>query len=292
MAEMKVGVGVHIPGFAALMSDKTVRQAFPTVVDRLNDLAKMYQETWRRYALGAPIPTSGGPRVINSRGEYAKSIQVDLSNDLEKVIYTDYKAHKYIEDGHQEIDLKPGLLSGPKARTGANGPYNIVAFRHGVPGTLSTNKPMPLNVYNMVNKFSQSKVTGQYTDVKGVVRNTYRWGDRLGSSGAPETKKISPEMQKKLSQAYGRPVSDTYTWTAGKRSSMVRMQANTQKAKSSSYITFRVVSMRSDPASWIVPKKDPIPIRQAVVDTMRPITDQAIADAFETDIARAKGVDA
>ena len=287
-AEFKVAVGEHIPGFIAMMSNQAVRQAFPKVLGRLNDLAKMYQETWRRYAQGAPIP--GCPRVVRSRGPYAKSIQVDLSNDVTKVIFTNYPAHKYIEEGHGEIDLKPGLIGGPKARSSSKGTtYNIVAFRHDTPK--ASGNPMPVNIYNIVKGFEQSKVTGTFPDAKGIIRRTYNWGNRLGPAGPQETKKISDEMQKRLSAFYGTSVSDTYTWKAGKYAGMVRMQANTTKAKSSSYITFRVVSSRSDPASWIVPEASPIPIRQAVVDTMRPITDQAIADAFEEDIARKQGVD-
>lgn len=290
--DINVGVGTHIPGFIELMGNASVKQAFPAVLERLNDLAKMYQETWIRYANGAPIP--GCPRVIHSRGDYARSIQVNLTNDVVKVIYTNYPAHKYIEEGHGEIDLKPGLLSGPKARINAKGePYNIVHFRHGITGTAPSNKPMPINVYNIVKKFEQSKVTGTFKDVQGVTRRTYSWKDRLSATkgGAPETKHLSASMVKKLEQKYGKPVSDTYTWKAGKHAGMVRMQANTTRAKSSSYITFRVVSIHSDPSSWIVPALPPAPIRQAVVDTMRPITDKAIADAFEEDVSKRQGVD-
>lgn len=288
-AEYKVQVGVHIPGFADLMQNPTVQQTFPKVLSRLNDLAKMYQETWRRYAQGAPIP--GCPKVIRSRGDYARSIKVNLSSLTEKLIYTDSPKHKYIEEGHGEIDLKPGLLSGPKARTSTGKDphqYNIVAFRHGSAGSSSSNAPMPINIYNIVKGFEQSRVTGTFPDVKGVTRRTYKFNDRLGQAGPQETKNISPEMQKKLSEKYRVNVSDTYTWKTGKYSGMVRMQANTAKAKSSSYITFRVVSKYSDPASWIVPEQAPIPIRQAVIDTMKPIVDQAIGDAFVEDLMQNK----
>lgn len=291
-AEFNVGVGAHIPGFFDMMRDVKMRQAFPKVLERLNVLATLYQRKWRSFAQGEQI--EGCPHVINSRGDYAKSIKVDLSNETTKIIYTTSPHHEGIEKGHEDIDLKPGLLSGPKARhsTNTGTTYNIVAFRHDSPSKTARN-PMPVNIYNIVKSFEQSKMSGTFPDSKNLARNTYTWKDRLsaGQGGEQETKKISADMQKKLSERYGIEVSKKYKWKTGKYAGMVRMQENTESAKNSAYMTFRVVSSRSDPASWIVPKRAPIPIRQAVVDAMREITEKAIADAVEEDIGRKKGVD-
>jgi len=87
--------------------------------------------------------------------------------------------------------------------------------------------------------------------------------------GAAETKKTS---------------QGDYTWSTGKRTGMVRMDASTKRARSSKYITFRVVSYKSDPASWIIPAKDPVPIRQKVVDTLRAESEKLIKMGMEEDL--------
>lgn len=291
---VQIKIGQTIPRFVELMQKPGVRQAFPNVMRALNDLADMYVETWRRFAMGGNLP--GTSQVISVRGgdKYIQSIKADKKNATTKVISADGKTTDAIEKGHDAIDLKPGLLKGPKHRNSKKdgGAYNIVAFRHGTPGTLPSNKPMPMQVFNLSNRMEQSRVIGTYTDQGGVKRNEHKWGGRLPAAkgGAPQTKKISPAMQKELSKRYGTAVGDEYTWKAGKHANMVRMQANTAKAKSSSYITFRCVSIHSDPASWIVPEKQGVPIRDAVVKFMKGLTEDMIKDAFEEDLASGKPV--
>jgi len=276
---MEVIITQDIPEFVELLKKVDSEKAFPQTMAAMNSLAYMHMETWRRYASGTPMP--GSPRVVNSRGDYIRSIQVDVSKRDEKLVFTDSPTHQYIEDGHGEIDLKPGLLAGKKARYGKEGPYNIVAFRHGVPGTLKSNKPMPLNLYEFIKKETDkaeaagqnaySRVTGRDSKKAPPQNRMYSWGMRVPASkgGTPKTKKTS---------------QGKYTWKTGKYSSMVRMQSKTQKAKHSHYITFRVVSMKSDPASWIVPPLAGAPIREAVVTTMRPIVEDMIRAALEEDL--------
>jgi hypothetical protein len=269
---MQVNVGQHIPGFVQLMSRKQSRRAFPNVLEKLNKLTTMYQDLWIHYAKNS-VP---GYNIIQSGTEYARSIQINTSNETEKIVYSDNpKLHHKVEDSHGPIDLKDGLLKGPKARHRSWGSYNIVAFTHRTPSKTATgSNVMPIQIYNIVKKFEQSNEQAKWTDATGVKRTTYQWNDRLGASGKQETKE-TPKGK--------------YTWKTGKYSGMVRMQQNTEGAKHSGYITFRCVSSRSDPASWILPAKQGVPIRQAVVDIMMPIVDKAIADAFEIDIGTAKG---
>jgi hypothetical protein len=278
------------PQFVNLAKDVPFSRVFPNLLQALNLIAINHAIQWRKFTMGEQIP--GAPRVINSRGDYTRSIHADLSKEQLKAVWSNGPWTDQIEKGHPEIDLKPGLLHGPKARMGKNGPYNIVPFRHGIPNSLKSNNPMPQDLYNMMrretNKLDKiraatghgtgtSRIVGKgpgvWQRVSGAqdVKNNYQWGFRLPASkgGIPETKQTS---------------QGDYTWKTGKHSGMVRMDTSTKKARSSEYITFRVVSYKSDPASWIVPKQDPIPIREKVVEILKEETQLLLKIAIEEDL--------
>ena len=72
--------------------------------------------------------------------------------------------------------MKPGLLSGPRSRpTADGGRINVVAFRHGVPGTFSSNHPMPVNIYNLMLKETQ-----RAESIRGI---EIRWCSRCTPKG-------------------------------------------------------------------------------------------------------------
>lgn len=265
---------------------------FPNTKAAMNAVAHMYHKAWREASTGVKLP--GMPYAIRSRGDYTKSIQVDVSDENVKEISASGSQTEWIESGHGEIDLKPGLIHGPKARQGVRGPYNIVAFRHGTPDSLPSNNPMPVNVYNLIkketdkadkayasgqsNKPGTSRITvSQKTPSsqkggKPTITRSYQWGSSVPESagGTRETKQTS---------------QGDYQWKTGKHTGMRRMAASTSGAKSSSYITFRVVSIHSDPASWIVPPLPANPIRQAVVDSLEEEVKGILKAAMEEDFA-------
>ena len=268
--EIRVTSAIGTPEVIQLLNTVQADVVFPHLLSALNQIALMYQTTWMQFAGGAPIP--GTTRVINSRGDYIRSIKTNLSGTVEKVVYSDSVANQYIEKGHGEIDLKPGLLSGKKARISKSGhPFNIVHFRHGMPNTLPSNNPMPATIYSLMQKESRkadqqrkqsmSKVAAQGKNTYGV---KVPQGTQLG----------------RRTQLYSQ-----YTWKSGKYAGMVKMQTSTGKAKSSKYITFRMVSSRSDPRSWIVPPLEGIPIRQRVVETVKEFIPKIIEEAIKEDLS-------
>jgi len=281
MSEFKVVASDMVPGFVELMGTRDVRDAFPHLLDALNQLASEYVRAWRGFSQGEPIP--GTPRVIRSRGDYTRSIKADTSNDLVKIVYTDFPHEDEIEKGHGPIDLKPGLLSGPHAKMGKNGPYAIVPFRHGVPTSSGQNNPMPMSVYKTMQKtmseYSDKTGASAHSRVisggQGGASRVTEWNARLG--------KLPDGIRSKLVSRFI-PGASNYTWKSGKHAGMVALQTSTGKAKSSKYMTFRVVSVNSDPSSWIVPPVPGINIRQAVIDKMRERTAEAIVAAITEDM--------
>ena len=288
---MKKDITVHavdlIPEFAQLLQAGYADKVFTHTIGALRQVASMYQMVWRKYASGAMVVPGKPP--INSRGEYTRSIQIRDGGKNRITVYTDYLPHKYIEDGHPRIDLKPGLLRGPKAKMGKHGPYNIVSFRHGVPGSDPyRNNPMPMRIYNLIKEITdeadQEKQAGLSTKggTSKILTPRYK-----KSSG--ETKQATYSWGKgihKLDQTGRRSkVATGYTWKSGKYAGMQRMAGSTQRAKHNKYITFRIVSYKSDPQSWIVPEKPPIPIRQATVDFVQPFAEEMLREAIERDIS-------
>ena len=241
----------------------TAESVFPHLVAALNSAAELYVRTWRKFATGLPVPPDGS--VVRSSGPYHRSIQSDTANPLEKIIFTDSPVHKYIEDGAPETDLKPGLLAGPKSRpTLSGGRMNIISFRHGVPS--AARNPLPDNIYQKMLQETQRAESKRQASTGGV-----RAVLPKGEGGTPQTK---------VSEQFG-----VYRWKVGQYEGLRRIDTSVGRGHSSKYLTFRVVSTNSDPASWIVPERKPIPIRHAVVDLVTPVVEKMLKDSFELDIS-------
>jgi len=282
---LSVKITDYVPEFIQLIMNAHGDKVFTRTKLAIQTLGASYQQIWRSYASGA-MKVPGAPTIIKSKGDYTRSIQVDHSNPNFVSVFSDMQTKNgmgitaLIESGHKQIDLKPGILSGRKARMGKFGPYNIIAFRHGTPK--ASRNPMPMSVYNLMLRTSkkadvmkeqglaksggQSKVTGQTPNG----RRTYDWGASLDG---------------KMQRGRRSKLDTKYTWKSGKYAGMRRMQTNTGRAKNSNYITFRIVSYKSAPNSWILPAKPAIPIRQAVIDFMAPFAEKIIRQAIEEDLA-------
>jgi len=158
-------------------------------------------------------------------------------------------------------DMKPSLLGGPKARQGKNSVYNIIPFIHKV--KTQENE----GIYQESSKLEQSIVTGVNTSG----RRLYKWRGRLMKY--PHFKKTKTT-----------PVGD-YTWKAHKHQGMVRMKGDAKlNQKYSTYLTFRVVSSNSDPASWWHPGKKNVPIRDLVITELKDQVTETIRQAVFFDI--------
>lgn len=255
-------------------------------------LSTMYQEAWVNAATGAALP--GLPYVLNAR-QYQRTIKRQQVGRYAWEVYSDYTTKggygvtALLEAGHGPIDLKPGLLRGAKSRSGKNGRYNIVSFRHGTPGSDSRNNPMPMSVYKSfsseVKRVDAMKQSGaspmsgsSYTSKSSSTPGgrSYTWGAKYdpGSTQGQASKLILKKGK----------LQGTYTQKAGRYAGMVRLQQSTSKSKRGGYFTFRIVSAASDPMSWIVPEKEPWPVRMAVLEFMKPFAEGILQEALEADI--------
>jgi hypothetical protein len=140
-------------------------------------------------------------------------------------------------------DMKPSLLNGPRHRVDKRGnPYNIVPFKH-------DKSELPSVVAEMASRLELSQIVGNRLEVRAddqheIWRNTYNWGTNLGKQ---ENRKFS----------------NMYNFGNGK------------------LITFRTVSTKSAPDSWIHPGRPGNPITESAWDFVAPTVETAITEAWE-----------
>jgi hypothetical protein len=159
-----------------------------------------------------------------------------------------------LENGWGGGDMKPFLLKGRSAKQGVNGPYATVPIRHGAPGGSGrAGAPMGSQEVKRGMSRTQAEMLGKniHREAKKLAATTSHssagttWGKRLdarvsGRLGAPKHQNATTGAPHK---------SDLY-------SGMVKSQKTYKKATQNQYITFRRVSMNSDPGSWVHPGID------------------------------------
>lgn len=217
------------------------------------------------------------------KAAYEKSLQWDMVSSFHGTVWTPLKLADEIETGRPPRDLKKMLDTSTKVRVNKKGlRYLIIPMQHNVPGMDKLAKDMPPHVYDLAKKMQQSFVVGQGLRPTGagysggqflsnpktkgpylVTANTYKWGDRLPAGLAP---KLKPHH-----------TTDIY---AG----MVRMAANTPKAKSSAYLTFRI--MREDQSNkWIIPAKEGLFLAREIEKKIKAVAETAFQQALSLDMA-------
>lgn len=290
---LEISVTDFIPEFVQLQKKGKGGMVFAHTERAVEKLSTMYQEAWINAATGAALP--GLPFVINST-QYHRTIKRRQIDPMTWEVYSDYTTKtgigvtSLLEAGHGPIDLKPGLLRGPKSRQGKNGRYNIVAFRHGTPGTSSQNNPMPMSVYKQftqdVKRIDAQKKAGatSSTGTSYTTKSSQKPGARTYQWGHKYDRKSAIGQEHKTITKKGKTIGQ-YQQKSGRYAGMVRLQQSTSRSKRGGYMTFRVVSAASDPMSWIVPEQEPWPVRQAVTDVMKPFAEGILKEALEADLA-------
>jgi hypothetical protein len=295
---LTVSVQDEVPEFIQLQQKGKSNLVMAHTKLALRRLSEMYMNAWQEAATGTQLP--GLPFTIQST-TYQTTIRRRRISPTVYEIYTDYATKtgrsvtELLEAGHGLIDLKDGLMRGPKSRMGKKGRYNIVAFRQGVPDALRN--PMPLSVYRSFSddvkradaqKKAGASPTGGTSSVTrpnprgyagwsgGPATASYTWGSRFDrNSQLDRQTKTIKKGKKTLGQ---------YQWQSGKYAGMVRLQQSTTKSSRGGYFTFRVVSAASDPMSWIVPEQPPWPVRNAVINLMKPYAEDILREAIQADI--------
>lgn len=235
-----IEVTLDVP-YALFMFDDLVAAALPDIAELCyNRLTGMVQ---RDLHTGA-VDYNDALRLVKRRVT-AAGISSGGERVFASIILSGSWLADAIEHGWRGGDMKPGILRSPKAHQGKDGPYMVIPFRHGGPGSSGRSfgkmggpeqsHGMSLADAEMLGKSVQraaSKLKKSFGDRKtGMV-----WGDRLGA-GVGGAKPLRNRTSGYEHQ------TDVY---AG----MVKLMKTYESSSGAEYRTFRTVSVNSDPASW------------------------------------------
>ncbi|WOL24220.1 hypothetical protein fHeYen801_010c [Yersinia phage fHe-Yen8-01] len=254
------------------------KEVFPYLHQAVNAVGQKMAANWQEDIYKAKL-WSG------EKDAYAKSISWQMTGDFSGYVEATYKWAKEIEEGRPQRDLKKMLNTSLKVRRTKKGTrFLVIPFRHNV-------KDMPPQLAAQAKALQASSVVGQsmrrsgeithlsrktgmqpassqqqvknpyLSNIKtkgpqGVNKNIYQWGGRLGAGS------FGPNPKGKTDIAAG----------------MVRMDTSSGKQKSSAYMTFRIMSEKSQ--GWIVPPQPGLWIARKVVDEMKPKAEQAFISAM------------
>lgn len=216
-------------------------------------IAGLARDTWRLAASGLVLP--GMTRMVDNE-QYRNSIKIESvhtrnqgsSHMIAVELVSDYERAEDIEKGHPAVDLKPGLLSGPAAKTSKDGKmYTTVPFKHPT------------------------------ATVPPAFATRARQGSPIRSKMGQRTKLaifVDPSRRIML---------ENYTWKTGTFSELVQVHHLLGHVASAEFMTFRTVSENSDPDSWILPAVPPNPIREAVIRHIEPEFEHILLESLKVE---------
>lgn len=265
------------------------------IIREMDYCADFIRATWIAVVRGGFDAPPGSPQLkfdtIQQRNRYADSITAAKNLDVpeigrfERVIVATDKIGEDTERGMDPWDMKPMLLGGPKARFSKSGhKYNIIPFRHGVPsGNANSHfKQMPKDIYEAAKQLKPTVSKRVNLDLFGNehYQKVIKYGEKLRGTelAYPPIKKRFPIVQNGVVRFA------TTQHKNGLYEGMIRVQAEYGKAKQNQYLTFRVVSEKSDPFSWWHPGRAAQAHVQFVVNYCRPQVEARLVEAVKEDL--------
>lgn len=244
------GLGGVIDEF--LLSDKQVAVLKKAALDAVT---RAVTEQWKKEARKG---------LHSSREQYIRSIGVMNTGRYTNAIILNGAFPNAMESGAPAFDMKQGFSKSPKAKRTENGGwYLVIPFRYAVPGSLGESSAfsgvLPQSIYALVKDFKPSTTdTGGKTSRGDSLKATDIPADlgakkRRGSFTNIETKKTFDEYINKTSLYEGLQKSSKFY----------------EETQQGSYHTFRVVSSKSEPGSWIHPGFTALNYAQAALNNAR-----------------------
>lgn len=145
-----------------------------------------------------------------------------------------------VEHGWAGMDMKPALLKGRSARDTKAGPYAVIPFRHGAPGSSGRNfQAMGAAHTGMMGAEAARKMG----------KRIHRAASKLSAQTTHPSGHRSPGERLRGGMSPRLKAHHTTDIHEG----MIRQRKTYRKATQSQYMTFRAVSKRSNRSSWIHP---------------------------------------
>jgi hypothetical protein len=252
---------------------KDVQDALPGILEQQ---AKLVQSAWQAGADGKMYPGMFRPfhskryqqDIITSavhpvQGGYI--VTISSTGQVPGPGGKTFDLVKDIEDGKPSRDMKPAILRSGSARTTKEGVhYVIIPFRHGSGESVhfkSNIGPTAKKVVRERGELSEStwSPAGGLSPFAKLMR---------------EKEVMGPKRAKVIVGSGG--TTRSYTWQRRQFAGL----RNYGAARHSQYMTFRTVSDRSDPNSWIYPAMPANPIFRSMATAMEPIVRKNVEDSI------------
>lgn len=285
MTTINLNISVDVAGLSSAIN----RQVFPFLSQAVRAVSQQTASDWQAAVYGAKL-WSG------EKDRYAGSISWRMTGDLTAVVASDYRHASDIESGRPARDLKRMLDTSTKVRRTEDGRrFLVIPLRHNTPGNSAHAPSMPAGVYDLAKQLGASTITGSGQRAVGEVtrlspktgmsksphqtpylsdvgtkraasttQHTYQWGQRLTAS-AMKGAGIDPRQHR---------------WAVG----MHRFDSSTGSAKSSTYLTFRLMVEGS--SGWVVPPQPGQFLAKKTTDAMRPKASAAFAEAVRRTLTK------
>jgi hypothetical protein len=276
MANFNISIELSDLSEVRRLIDRTV---YPLVSQGINGIAQATVSRWIEAVQHAKL-WSG------EKDAYAKTITYSMTSDMSAVVESTYKYASEIEEGRPPRDLKKMLDTSNKVRRTKDGTrFLVIPFRHNV-------SSMPAHVYSAASALTASTIIGQTKRRAGELTSA-----AFGQGMVPMSEKRQRRNPFLKSTANRQDVmvnKDIYSWGSklvagsmgpnprGKSdrfAGMVKFDTSTPGAQRSSFLTFRIMSEKSQ--GWIVPAQPGQHIVKGVVDEMKPMAEKIIQEAFK-----------
>lgn len=219
-----------------------------------------FQKEWRLAVLNSGAP--GG-----HKDGYIKEIKISSPDEGNWVVESEGWYTDLVEEGHGPWDLKKGLLSSDRARRAKDGSiYTIVPMRHNV---------------------KELKAAGVYQDVADIGKE---FNEAMGVAQQIASQKYRVIGFKFEDNAYGKTIrravyqpGATRVDAPGKFQGIVK----TGDTGQGGYLTFRVVSTKSDQSSWIHPGYKAEPVFDSVASSFENKLRKKLQNALLKDMQEA-----
>jgi hypothetical protein len=250
-------IAITLPDNFDSMFEKFASSLFPNLVRNMEIATDKVVMKWKTL-VNESSAKSGW------KSKYADAITKKQISALEYEVSAESMFANFVENGVKSFDMKKGLLSGPKARPGKNGPYTIVYFRHFTPGAdQPEDQRMDQKTYEGAKALDQGSSSLRYR-VTGLGQRIKTIGSMSGLS--------EPLVARKHSSAASMKEA-----SGGSGIMKMGSKGHTQ------YGSFVTVTKKSK--GWKYPAVPAVPIFEPMVSEIGPKVKRYLQDALIEDLA-------
>ncbi|ENQ1546118.1 hypothetical protein ACEOHC_003930 [Salmonella enterica] len=254
------------------------KEVFPYMHTAVNAVGQKMAAKWAEEVYKAKLWSV-------EKDRYAQSISFQMTGDFSGVVQASYKYAKEIEEGRPARDLKRMLGTSLKVRrTKAGTRFLVIPFRHNI-------KNMPPALYAQAKALEASKVTGMTQRRSGEITDlSPKFGMRpakVQNHFLSNPKTRGPMMVKQAQYKWGGRIAAGFFGPNPKgktdiAAGMVRMDTSAGGAKSSAYMTFRIMSEKSQ--GWVVPQQPGQFLARKTVQAIAPQAEALFKSAMKAEL--------